>query len=126
MRYVGIDYGHKKVGVAISNETHTMAFPHVVLKNTTTLRGEILALIHTHHAKVVLGDSRANDGRENPIATDIRALGEWLAGQGIVVYYEPEHYSSKEAERIQGRTAMTDASAAAILLSSFLTRNHTE
>jgi RNase H-fold protein (predicted Holliday junction resolvase) len=37
--------------------------------------------------------------------------------------YEPEMFTSKEAERIQGRSEKTDASAAAIILQSYLDRN---
>jgi putative holliday junction resolvase len=122
MRYIGIDYGHKKIGIALSNEGNTMAFPHSVVQNTPTFRDAILKLVHQHAGSVVLGDSRAHNGSENPIAKDIRSLGEWFLSEGVAVYYEPEHYSSKEAERIQGRTGKTDASAAAIILNSFLSR----
>ena len=123
MRYIGIDYGDKKVGVAISNEMGTMAFPHAVLKNDVTFRPAIMTLIKEHEAQVVLGDSRAHDGTPNPIDAAIRTFASYLESEGVTVHFEPEHYSSKEAERIQGRTALTDASAAAILLTSYLNRH---
>ena len=33
MKYLGIDYGEKRVGIAISDEEGKVAFPKIVLKN---------------------------------------------------------------------------------------------
>ena len=43
----------------------------------------------------------------------------------IPVYLEPEFYTSAEAERVQGKSALTDASAAALILKSYLERHST-
>lgn len=123
VRYIGIDYGNKKVGVALSDENGEMAFPHSVMKNDDTFIDDILALIRTHKATVVIGDSRANDGTENPIAQEAKMFAARLEEDNISVRFEPEFYTSQEAERIQGRTEMTDASAATLMLNSYLRRN---
>lgn len=125
MRYIGIDYGTKKVGVALTDGDANMAFPHSVILNDPELFTSVLALTKAYSATVVMGDSRANDGTENPVAKEARAFGDELAKHGVVVVYEPEYYTSKEAERIQGRTEMQDASAATLILNSYLKRNHT-
>jgi putative Holliday junction resolvase len=122
MRYVGIDYGDKKVGIALGSEGGTMAFPETVLKNDPTLFAMVRALAKEYGDRVVIGDSRANDGSENPIAKEARAFGTRLEADGVTVAYEPEFYTSREAERIQGRNSMSDASAAAIMLTSYLRR----
>jgi putative Holliday junction resolvase len=122
MRYIGIDYGDKKVGIALSNEGGTMAFPEEVLKNDPSLFAVVRALAKEHGDCVVIGDSRANDGSDNPIAKEARAFGARLHADGVAVFYEPEFYTSREAERIQGRNSMSDASAAAIMLTSYLRR----
>ncbi|OHA83925.1 MAG: hypothetical protein A2937_03230 [Candidatus Yonathbacteria bacterium RIFCSPLOWO2_01_FULL_47_33b] len=36
MRYLGIDYGTKRVGVAVSDEGGTMAFPYAILESDET------------------------------------------------------------------------------------------
>jgi RNase H-fold protein (predicted Holliday junction resolvase) len=41
---------------------------------------------------------------------------------GIPVELEPEQYTTQEAIRFQGRTDMTDAAAASIILNSYLSR----
>jgi putative holliday junction resolvase len=123
MRYIGIDYGTKKIGIAVSDEEGRMAFPHSVVPNDAGFRGRILSLIREHDAPVVLGESLAHDGSENNIASAVKNLATFLGEKGVVVYFEPERYTSREAERIQGRTPLTDASAAALILNSFLTRH---
>ncbi|KKW38995.1 MAG: hypothetical protein UY89_C0035G0020 [Parcubacteria group bacterium GW2011_GWA1_54_9] len=35
MRYLGVDYGSKKIGLALSDEGGTMGFPHTVIPNTS-------------------------------------------------------------------------------------------
>ncbi len=125
MRYIGIDYGTKKIGVALSDENGVMAFPHSVLKNDDTFFLEIVSLVNMHHATVVVGDSRANDGSENPVAQEAKIFAARLEEEGIRVRFEPEFYTSREAERLQGRSDMQDASAAALILNSYLQRNNT-
>ena len=45
MRLMGIDYGHKNVGVAFSDEGGVMAFPHGVIPNNADLFKKIKTLI---------------------------------------------------------------------------------
>lgn len=122
MRYIGIDFGSKKVGIAQSDDEGRMAFPDRVVPNDGQLFAIVRDLALSTKATVVLGDSRDFAGNENPIAIKIRAFGEELGKEGIVVVYEPEWFTSREAERIQGRTKDTDASAAALILNGYLTR----
>ena len=126
MRYIALDYGDKKVGIAVSGEEGSMGFPLRVVKNDDSLFNDVLALVREYNAEVVLGDSRTLGGVENPIAKAIHAFADRLTKESIVVHFEPEYFTSKEAERIQGRTPNTDASAAAIMLTSFLTRTRNQ
>ena len=45
MRYLGIDYGSKRVGLALSDEAGTIGFPHAILKNTRRLIDELRVII---------------------------------------------------------------------------------
>jgi putative Holliday junction resolvase len=125
MRSLGIDYGSKRVGLALSDEGGTMAFPHAVVRNDASLLKTIVALIEAKRVEqVVIGHSLGRDGVPNKIHAAVEALiGDLTLEVGIPVHLEPEHYSTQAALQIQGRTDMTDASAAALLLDSFLTRN---
>ncbi|MAZ29751.1 Holliday junction resolvase RuvX [bacterium] len=124
MRHLGIDYGRKRVGLALSDETGQMAFPHAVVKNDTSLLTELEAVIAEHNVEViVIGHSKDKAGEDNPIheaATEL--MSDLTLKTGLPVHLEPEQYSTQEALRFQGRTEHTDAAAAAIILNSYLTR----
>lgn len=124
MRMMGIDYGSKKVGVAISDEGGTFAFPRSVLAQDERLLQALLNLIHDEKVKcVVMGESKNYAGEANPIGISAAQFAKELgAASGVEVVFESEVLSSKEAERIQGKHELTDASAAAIILQSYIER----
>jgi putative holliday junction resolvase len=121
---MGIDYGHKKVGIAFSDEAGMMAFPHGVLPNDAKLFSTILKLINEKSvAEVVIGHSLDKNGKENKIHASVEELMMQITLElGLPVHLEPEQYSTQQAIRIQGKNASTDAAAAAIILDSFITR----
>jgi putative holliday junction resolvase len=125
MRKMGIDFGHKKVGIAFSDESGMMAFPHAVIPNDTKLFSEILKLIKMKDVReVIIGHSLDRDGKENKIHASVEKLMMQITLEvGLPVHLEPEQYSTQQAIRIQGKNANTDAAAAAIILDSFITRN---
>lgn len=135
MRYLGVDYGSKKVGLALSDEAGTMGFPHSILKNTPHLVDEIYAIIARENVGViVIGESRDLKGDKNAIAKDAGELGSLIAEYtGIPVFYESEIFTSAEARRAPAGTVKTrmlkkraniDASAAALILTSYLSRSN--
>lgn len=123
MRYLGIDYGTKRIGLAVSNEEGTMAFPEGVLPNEKWCLDEIYSICNIHKIdNVVIGESKDFKGKDNQIMEDVRIFVEKLKMHGLTVVYEPEVLTSMQAERIQGQTDKTDASAATIILQSYLDR----
>ncbi len=124
MRLLGIDYGSKKVGLALTDETGTMAFPHSVVLNTATLLKTIETLIIKEKVgAIVLGYSLDRDGIPNKIhAAAEELLLDLTLATGLPVHLQPEQYSTQAAIRLQGKTAMTDAAAAALILDSYLTK----
>ncbi|HEY4507867.1 MAG TPA: Holliday junction resolvase RuvX [Candidatus Paceibacterota bacterium] len=122
MRYVGIDFGTKRVGVAASNEEGTIAFPRMTLPNDDHLLHEVVRLLRQDEIEtVVMGDSRNGKGEENTVMKPARAFADELERCGLKVLWHPEMYTSAEAARAPGSTAATlDASAAAVMLQSFL------
>jgi putative Holliday junction resolvase len=126
MRRMGIDYGSKRIGVALSNEDGTMAFPHAVIANDKDALQRIVALIEEKEVgEVVIGESLGRDGVPNEIQGRITDLvGDLTLHAGIPVHLEPEQYTTQQSLREQGRTAMTDASAAALILNSYIDKHH--
>lgn len=133
MRYLGIDYGSKKVGLALSDEAGAMGFPHAIIPNTPRLVDELCALIAKEDAgAVVIGESRNLEGGQNPIAEDACALGHALTERaGVPVFFESEVFTSAQARRAPEKEMKSrapkkhiaiDASAAALILTSYLSR----
>ncbi len=122
MRYLGIDFGSKNVGLALSDESGSMAFPHSVVPHDANLLKTVCDLITAEQVgEVVIGHSLGIDGVPNKIQTAIEAFMTDLTLQlGIPVHLENEVYSTQEALRIQGRNDQTDAAAATIILNSYL------
>jgi putative holliday junction resolvase len=124
MRLLGIDYGTKRVGTALSDEGGMMAFPHKVFANTPHLRKELVALIKEKRvAEIVIGHSLDKEQQPNKVHAAVEELiGDLTLETGLPIHLEPEQFSTQAALQIQGRTTMTDAAAAALILDSFITR----
>lgn len=124
MRKMGLDFGTKRVGVALTDELGVMAFPHGVLPNDDHLLERVLALVDEKGVDaIVVGHSKNKDGGDNPVQVKIYQFIENITlDRPIPVHLEPEIYSTQEAIRIQGRNAQTDAAAATIILNSYLMR----
>ncbi|MES2060005.1 MAG: Holliday junction resolvase RuvX [Patescibacteria group bacterium] len=122
MKILGIDYGAKRVGIATADTDANMAFPRAVLHNKQDLIEEIKKICTLENIeKIVLGESKDLNGKDNAIAGEIAEFKKALEQSlGLPVFYEPEFYTSLQASRIQGDSAMIDASAAAIILQSHL------
>ena len=123
MRILGIDYGTKRIGVAVSDEARQFALPLVVVKNTELAVKEIVEIARQHEAtEIVMGESRNYRQEPNMIFEESVAFKKQLEDLGFIVHLELEFMTSVQAERLQGKNDMSDASAAALILQSYLGR----
>lgn len=122
MRMMGIDFGHKNVGIAFSDEAGMMAFPHSVLKNNADLLKQVVSLAEEKEVtEIVIGHSLDKEGNANKIHTQVEEfIGDLTLQLGVPIHLEPEYYSTQQAIRFQGKTAHTDAAAASIILDSYI------
>jgi putative Holliday junction resolvase len=122
MKYLGIDYGIKRVGIAVSDEDNKVAFPLDVLSNDKRLIQRIKQICAKEKIEsIVLGESKDFGGENNSIMKDAKEFCRLLKKSvTLPLHWEPEFYTSAEAERLQGKHGMLDASAAAIILKSYL------
>ena len=117
MPYIGIDVGSKKSGIAISDESHTIANPHSVIETNNLIEKVKEMFAYKTYKGVVLGLSQDLKGNDNPIMKKILSIKKELEGKGINTHLHSEIYSTQEAKRIG---AGRDDEAAAIILQSFL------
>lgn len=121
MRHIGIDYGSKRVGIAISDEAGEFAFPYRVLKNDHLLVKEVVALVEKEGVDtIVVGESRDLEGAENPIMKTARNFIDQLERHtGKEVKLASEIYTTQAAKRGEPGEKL-DASAAALILQGYL------
>ena len=127
MRFLGIDFGTKRVGIALSDESGTLAFPHSVIMNDKELVGQVVRIAEEQKVEaVIVGESKNLDGKDNPLMKDIEVFVTAVHKEAKKpVHLEPEFWSSVQAGRWQGKTDKLDASAAAIILQSYLDKKNT-
>ena len=139
---MGIDPGSVRVGVALSDETRTLATPLMTLAAGPGLVGALAALVRENDVReLVVGLPRRLDGSEGPEAEAARGLGgELHAATGLPATMWDERMTSRIAERtaagdrrgrgrgaaprsreqVRARREATDRAAAAVLLQSYL------
>jgi len=122
MRYLGIDYGTKRIGISISDEAGGFAFPKETIPNDATSIDRIARMIKDERVgTLVVGDTRALNGEENPITREAQSFADALRGHvGIPVESVREAFSSTEAGRFAPKGKHDDAAAAAIILQRYL------
>ena len=127
-RFLGVDYGTKRVGLAISDGLGLTARPLEVVASAEAV-DRIVALAAEHDARtIVLGLPTGLSGVEGVSAEGARALGEELSAAGLTVELVDERFTSRMAEgallesgmKRRHRRATVDMVAAAIILQSYL------
>jgi putative Holliday junction resolvase len=123
MKYLGIDYGAKRVGIAVSDEAGTIAFPRDTLANDSSLIERLARLVVDEKVTtIVVGDTRAFSGFENSVTKAAESFIVRLAEKtGIPVLPAFEAGSSIEASRYsEDDSVHDDSSAAAIILQRYI------
>jgi putative Holliday junction resolvase len=132
MRYLAIDYGEKRTGLAVCDAAETIASPYDVLHGQKDLVKEIARIVASENIEaVVLGLPLNMDDSEGPQAKKARAFGQRLESQiRVPVHFQDERLSSFGAEQKLEEIGLTkgkkrerlDALAAAEILQAFLER----
>lgn len=122
MRLMGIDYGEKRIGIALSDENAQFAFPHSVVGNDKNTVKKIKKICGENKVnKIILGQSLDYKKLPNLIMEKTDKFKVVLEKEiGLEVVYQWEVLTTKEAERVQGKHKKIDASAAALILKSFI------
>jgi putative Holliday junction resolvase len=130
MRYLAIDYGNKRTGLAICDQAETIASPLTVIQGQKELAKKISEIIEAENVDaVVLGLPLNMDGSEGPQAELALKFGKQLQNcLKIPVLIHDERLSSFGAEEKlisanytrKKKKKRLDAVAAAEILESFL------
>lgn len=133
MRLLGIDYGTKRVGVALTDSSGRFASGYGVLAADGKLIPTIKNICEKEKVgKIVIGESLDIKGRPNPVMKKIDKFREQLAAAvDLPVESEPEFMTSVEAarppaggEKFLAKDALLDARAAALILKSYIDKHN--
>lgn len=130
-RLVAVDIGGRRIGLAISDPTQTIAQPLVTLTRRAGKRFPY-ARLESHLAEaagVLVGLPLTPDGTEGPAAREAREVAQTIAHRfHVPVQLWDERFTTARALRVaretgaggRGRKEVTDRLAAAVLLQQFL------
>lgn len=132
MRALGLDIGEKRIGVAISDPSGTVATPLKVVATADAL-GDARVLrrfVEDYEVElIVVGLPLSLDGSEGPQAAQTRSIAERLVRSlDIPVEYHDERLSSTQAKRAMTEAGVSDKAkrgsvdmvAASLFLQSYL------
>lgn len=124
MKLLGIDYGEKRIGVAVSNDCGKMAFPVGVIENKSQkVLNYLKNLVDERKIDaIVIGLPLGFSMQETQSTKKARGFGKFLKKElNIDVFFQNEVLSTKEVEKSgSAKKEMVDASSAALILQSFL------
>ncbi len=132
MRYLAIDYGTKRTGLAICDSGETIVSPLVVIQEQKDLLKKIADVVRTEGVEaIVLGLPLNMDESEGPQARIVLKFADQLKEHvGLPIHFQDERLSSFGAEDKLASAELTrgkkkkrlDAIAAAEILEAFLER----
>lgn len=135
MRYIGLDFGLRKIGVALGDSDSKMAMPVEVIRLNKTkgqegVEGikEVVNLIKEEGvSEVVVGvPLESGDHSSEQLLITKKFIENLRLASGLTVHEVDERFTSAESKRLQseyGAQAEEDALAAMLILQSFFDNN---
>ncbi len=133
-RLLAIDYGARRVGLALSDPLKMIASPYrtIINKNTTILIEEIERIIAAEDVELtIMGLPLGMAGQKTEQTKKVEKFVDKLTDRGIIIKYEDERWSSVAAKRSMKEQNiksgynkdLVDQTAAAIFLQQYLDRH---
>lgn len=128
-RILGVDYGTKRIGLAVSDGLGITARPLEVVLRADAVSRLIDLVIELEIAKIVVGLPTSLGGEEGSAANEARVLGVEIGeATGLPVEYHDERFTTRMAEtsllesgmKRRNRRETIDKVAAAIILQDYL------
>lgn len=130
MRALGVDWGEERIGLAVSDETGTIASPYKVIKNGGKAAAAVVnAASVTGAEEIVVGYPLTLTGQEGPAAERVQEFARDIQRRvSVPVKLIDERFTTKSAEeklRAAGASPQkikktADAAAAALILQTYL------
>ncbi|MCX6645407.1 MAG: Holliday junction resolvase RuvX [bacterium] len=132
-RYMGIDYGEKRIGLARADDELMMAVPHRVYEMGDDYEEDVEYLavyIKSEADAIVIGLPLNKEGKEGQMCVKVREFARELQFKAdLPVHFQDERFSTRANEgllqgmRTEDRKKLIDALAAAGILQTWLDKS---
>lgn len=134
-RILAIDYGEKRIGIAITDPLNIFAYPLTTLQNNTDFLKNLKLILDQYNvARILMGNPIKEDGSENRLLNKIEKLKDEIEQKfNITVILVDERYSSEIArqriiESVKSKKkrkdkSLLDKNAAAVILEDYMKSN---
>jgi putative holliday junction resolvase len=131
-RILAIDYGEKRIGLAVTDPLNIFAYPLVTLNNDSGFFSKLKNIVDEYHVvKIIVGYPLKESGAQSRISILITKFKEELESKfGLPVEFADERYSSEIARQriIETVTSkkkrrdkeLIDKNAAAVILEDYI------
>lgn len=130
---LSVDFGKKRTGTAILDESVKIAFPHKLIEesNARKVKRALMDIIEERNiTTVVFGLPLSDSGAESDWCAEIRRFADWLlTSVKVEIVFIDEYGSSKEAESIlvgkkrKTKKQSVDLIAAVLILEDYVKRS---
>lgn len=126
---MGLDYGERRIGVAVSDAQGRVAFPKKLVFNrgNSQMMEQLQAVVKDEHiSRIVVGLPVGLDGNETAQTSATREFADALRNvTGVAVEFENEMLTTHMVQGLGVPREHTDEAAAAVILQSYLDKiNH--
>ena len=130
-RILGIDYGAKRTGLAISDPLNKYAIPLDVISSTRTYPHVKQLLLDEDIHTIIIGLAMPMSGKPNAQVTSTVRIAERIRKLGVDVLFESEHLTSEAANDIVRRQVVRsgvpiDDIAASVILQQYLNSKNSD
>ncbi len=134
-RILGVDYGDSRIGLSISDQTKSIAFPFKTIKNNNSLDSLIeffrKLMVEKKIESIVLGLPLGMNGKDTNQTKKVRLFSKSIKILGLPVFFQDERLTSisakksliKENIKTGHNKWKIDERAATIFLQQFLDMN---
>ena len=122
MKFLGIDYGTKRIGLATADSQNKIATPLKVIDNNGDALKTVVEICKKKKIDtIVIGESKDRSGRENPVMEYAKEFANGLINSlETNIVFADEFGSSVAASQQPGSPTHVDGSAAAVILNRYL------
>src|SRR3989338_5492860 len=123
MKILGIDYGRKRIGLAVVDTSVGVVLPFGIIENQESRikNQELIVLIQDEKpGQIVVGLPLGLDGKENENTGMVRLFAEDLKKEtDVSITFVDERFTTREAQRMGGDVS-ADEKAAMLILRSYV------